>query len=546
MAWAFVTGQATSTSALVGAQTVAATLTNTVGSGNCVIGHVTWDLSLGSAISTIKDDLNNSYTLGLAVPDNTNTQAHTVFYLWNITNSPKTVTVTFTNAATSARGVGIAEYSGIATAADPKDIQEGRIQSSPGTGTDAISSSASGTATNAANELLGGFWLNTTGAAAGAAGTGFTSRTNSSTIPIRVEDKDSGSSGTAARSTFTDVAGGGSQTYSTIATTFKIPGGAAGSPAIINPHDLPPRGSLNRPELQGYLEGTKLNLLGLDQFFGAPGQAHQNPDQPNPRGYAFPIDSRTWLDPLKINLLRPQIAQFDWPNPRGYLNRPDLSFFDALKLNLLHQDQFFGAAGQGPANLDQPNPRGYPFPMDGRTLIEAFNPNLVTLPPPTQPQPVPDQPNAKGYLFSTTAINYVQQPNPNLFPPPPSPPPPPPPPPPDNSTGGGQPVGGGRRRQILARTKPEAEARWTRETPPQVIKPPAPPKAPEEARKADLKVIDAVPKTKASDTRKVRTMPTGPTWADMERAKLELTRLRQELADQQDEDDVEILLMTIH
>jgi hypothetical protein len=121
------------------------------------------------------------------------------------------------------------------------------------------------------------------------------------------------------------------------------------------------------------------------------------------------------------------------------------------------------------------------------------------------------------------------------------------------SPGGGA-VVGGRRRQILGRTKPQAEARWTRETPPAVIKPapvtetksidPAP-KPQEDAGKEGQPPVRVRLPTPIKAAPKIA-KPTGPTWADMERARVELTRLRQELADQQDEDDVELLLMTIH
>lgn len=126
------------------------------------------------------------------------------------------------------------------------------------------------------------------------------------------------------------------------------------------------------------------------------------------------------------------------------------------------------------------------------------------------------------------------------------------------NTGGA--VVGGRRRQILGREKPQAESRWTRETPPQVIKPTArqsgtTPQSPsiEDVKPAISSEAVAEPGDKhikpAPTVHKPApkvAKPSGPTWADMARARVELTRLRQELADQQDEDDVELLLVSLH
>src|SRR5260221_9156000 len=90
-----------------------------------------------------------------------------------------------------------------------------------------------------------------------------------------------------------------------------------------------PRGYPFPMSLRSWMESVRLQLLGKDQFFGVPGVGPTY-DWPNPRGYPFPIELRTWLQQLY------RYAGFD---------------------------AFFGAPGQPPANLDQPNPpRGYAYP----------------------------------------------------------------------------------------------------------------------------------------------------------------------------------------
>lgn len=135
----------------------------------------------------------------------------------------------------------------------------------------------------------------------------------------------------------------------------------------------PPGLQRGRPD---FIAGVNLNLVGQDRFFGAPGQGPVY-DYPNPRGYAYPTELRTHLDPLKILLLVPS-RQLDWPNPLGPRRNPD--FIGPVNLSLVGQDQFFGAPGQGPV-YDYPNPRGYQFPIDLRTQLQSTAPYLQTTAP---------------------------------------------------------------------------------------------------------------------------------------------------------------------
>lgn len=66
-----------------------------------------------------------------------------------------------------------------------------------------------------------------------------------------------------------------------------------------------------------------------------------------------------------------------------------------------------------------------------------------------------------------------------------------------------------------------------------------------EAAEIDVEIIQSTPAPRPPVTR-ITLRPRGPTWADMERAKADLERLKQDLIARQDEDDVELLLMAIH
>lgn len=231
MAWAFVTGQGANSGTThwtAGAfGTTAAAFASTVGNGNFVVGHATWDTSAGS-ISSVDDDKSNAYTLGLRTDIAGDGQGHQLFYLWNITNAPKTITVHFSGTG-GFQYVEIVEYSGIQTGSDPKDVQEGQAQTAPGTGADGAKSSTSGTATTADNDLVAGALMADQGAAATAtAGTGFTTRDTGNDgggkVVLTQEDKDGSTSGTAAKATWTMS----TDTHvSSIMTAFKQAAGAA-------------------------------------------------------------------------------------------------------------------------------------------------------------------------------------------------------------------------------------------------------------------------------------------------------------------------------
>jgi hypothetical protein len=88
-----------------------------------------------------------------------------------------------------------------------------------------------------------------------------------------------------------------------------------------------PRMALYPAQNQTWLDQVKLNLIGLDQFFGAQGQGPTY-DWPTPRT-AVRLQDYTWLNNLSQSTLAPFIAPmpfglYDWPPPRSPLPLVDL------------------------------------------------------------------------------------------------------------------------------------------------------------------------------------------------------------------------------
>lgn len=129
--------------------------------------------TFGDTTSTVTiSDGTNTYSSGLNIQrDTTNGQSQVHFYANNIAAGTPTITATF-SASTSFRGLYAGEMGGTAVAAN--DGSAGNLQATPGTGTDAVTST---TVTNTKQPvLLNGVSLESSGSTtAPNAGTGFTS-----------------------------------------------------------------------------------------------------------------------------------------------------------------------------------------------------------------------------------------------------------------------------------------------------------------------------------------------------------------------------------
>lgn len=152
--------------------TISVTLTNTVGSGNAVMGGFQFFAASLPTIS-VTDDKSNTYT----VPD---TIAFTgagsawgcSFELANITNAPKTITVTFGASVSFARIIAD-EFSGVATAS-ALDVHTGKDDANVLSGTDTISSGATAGAAASGDLVYGVMVAGTTMNTPPTAGTGYT------------------------------------------------------------------------------------------------------------------------------------------------------------------------------------------------------------------------------------------------------------------------------------------------------------------------------------------------------------------------------------
>lgn len=114
---------------------------------------------------------------------------------------------------------------------------------------------------------------------------------------------------------------------------------------------ITPRGNA----LQTHTNAVALNLLGIDQFFTAPGLAPDY-DWPNPRAPQRSISLNWASTGLNLSTLATAFYQHDWPNPRiAPRANALLTHTNPVAVNLLAQDQFFTAPGQ-PPHYDWPNP----------------------------------------------------------------------------------------------------------------------------------------------------------------------------------------------
>jgi hypothetical protein len=173
---------------------------------------------------------------------------------------------------------------------------------------------------------------------------------------------------------------------------------------------------------QGFEHSTDIKLIGQDKQFRGAGQ-WTTYDYPNPRGYPFPIEERTWLHSYDPKLLLGKDVQFrgagqwttyDWPNPRGYpFPIENRTWLHNLQFQLIGKDTQFRGPGQW-TTYDYPNPRGYARPVD---LLTHLNPGLqvVVVLPPIFPS---DWPNPRGYIFPVELRTWVYVPSPGALQPP--------------------------------------------------------------------------------------------------------------------------------
>lgn len=143
-------------------------------------------------------------------------------------------------------------------------------------------------------------------------------------------------------------------------------------------------------------------------------------DWPNPTARAFPLENRTWLQPLDLTLRSKdkffdapgQGPTYDWPNPRGKPYPIEVrTWIQTLVLTLFGKDKFFSAPGQGPS-YDWTNPNGPRRGIDLYGFTQQFNPNLQIIAPPRPPINQTDWPNP---LIPRRHPDFAFSTNPNLY-----------------------------------------------------------------------------------------------------------------------------------
>lgn len=209
------------------AASVAVTLGGAVGSGNLVCGVVTFHATNTTALANVTDNKGNVYTF-YTVQHAANLQCTALYWANNIVNAPTIVTANFSPASSFLR-IAADEYSGIDTTVGALD---GHLlsDSTPGTGTDAVTSGA--ITTTADGDLLYAATqdTNATGSQTIAAGTNFVKRNDggaSAATAIVTEDQVQATRG-AVSGTFTISLAGHAMGTGVLA--FKA---AAGGPALI-------------------------------------------------------------------------------------------------------------------------------------------------------------------------------------------------------------------------------------------------------------------------------------------------------------------------
>lgn len=179
--------------------TITKAFTSNVTAGNMIIGAIGYE---NNTTVSVADTLGNTYTVSAVNADGGNNQFQRTFYANSPTGGANTVTVTF-GASIAYRRLYISEYSGLATAS-PNDGDAGQLQTSPGTGTDAITSGNIVTTVN--GDLIWGITQNTGSADPGSgtlvAGTGYTQDAQVGTVIMRAEHKTQTTAGSVA-ATFT-------------------------------------------------------------------------------------------------------------------------------------------------------------------------------------------------------------------------------------------------------------------------------------------------------------------------------------------------------
>lgn len=224
MAWAHVQDAHNSDGAVANVTSFSATFGVAVGSGNLVVGVVTWDSASGQGtLNTVTDNKGNTYTISDSINSAGDTQQAASFSLGNVTGGPTVITANFTSTGGGDHWITIvvSEYSGGPAAADFRDGHTGQLQTAVGTGANAISS---GNITTTANgDLIWGATVSPTSTPTATAGTGFTLRGSDITNTFTYDEDQVQTTAGSIAATFT--ASASAANWITFLIAFKITAG---------------------------------------------------------------------------------------------------------------------------------------------------------------------------------------------------------------------------------------------------------------------------------------------------------------------------------
>ena len=208
------------------ASTIALAYGSNVTAGSGLVATIGWHCASAETISGVADSQTQTWTQA----GTTRTVASlggdwciAVFYFANSAAGANTVTATISGSVDE-RTIAVHEYSGLATSS-MLDQTTGQGQVDPGTGTDAVTSTA--VTTTAANELIFGATLAIGDLDTVAAGTNFTGRVSpdGTFSSLYSEDRNLAGAGSVAATFTSDSATGD---HATIVATFKEPAAAGG------------------------------------------------------------------------------------------------------------------------------------------------------------------------------------------------------------------------------------------------------------------------------------------------------------------------------
>lgn len=153
--------------------TNAPVFTSVVTSGGCVTVYIAYDST--ATISTVADDKGNTYAVKNTITETADAIKVSQAVRGNITNAPKTITVTFTGTIANS-AVSIAEWAGISAVTDPSDVFGGQMQSA------AANPTSGNITTTVDGDLISGMAVNGSTNVAYTAGSGFTIGLTSNTF----------------------------------------------------------------------------------------------------------------------------------------------------------------------------------------------------------------------------------------------------------------------------------------------------------------------------------------------------------------------------